>query len=203
VPWDPAVSPPHGIPAATGGVDTGQDPQFFHPATTRDAQGNVLDLFCGGETSLGDGRMMSTGGTLAYDDGGRKSFAGRPDTMAFDPVTQQRTVLGSMAHGRWYPSVIILGDGRVPAAAGLDETGLDRHNKTLESYCAASDRWQGLAIPPDPPEGFRIADDGHAGSWLTVRPTQTDTQHSNAGSPLLTTHGGGGPTLSTCRSEIS
>src|ERR1700730_4503927 len=60
---DPPISPPAGIPVATGGVDTGQDPQFFHPATTRDGQGNVLDLFCGGEAPLGDGRGLATGGS--------------------------------------------------------------------------------------------------------------------------------------------
>ena len=117
--WDLTISPPAGIPAATGGVDTGQDPQFFHPATTRDGQGHVVDLFCGGETPLADGRLLSTGGTLAYDGNGRQ-FAGRPDTTAFDPVTEQWTVLRPMAHGRWYPSIISLGDGRVLAAAGLD-----------------------------------------------------------------------------------
>jgi Domain of unknown function (DUF1929)/Concanavalin A-like lectin/glucanases superfamily len=139
--WDPTISPPADIPAATGGVDTGQDPQFFHPATTRDAQGNVLDMFCGGETPLPDGRVMSNGGTLAYD-----PFAGRPDVLAFDPKTEQWVALASMAHGRWYPTVITLGDGRVLAAAGLDETGHGT-NHTLESYFVASDRWRQLAMP--------------------------------------------------------
>jgi hypothetical protein len=143
--WDPTTVPPADVPAATGGVDTGQDPQFFHPATTRDAQGNVLDMFCGGETPLPDGRLMSNGGTLAYDGDG-KGFAGRPDVLVFDPVTQQWTALASMAHGRWYPTVITLGDGRVLAAAGLDETGSGQ-NRTLESYFVGSDRWQQLAIP--------------------------------------------------------
>jgi hypothetical protein len=55
----------------------------------------VLDLFCGGETLLSDGRVLSTGGTLAYDGGG-KGFAGRPDAMAFNPVTEQWTVLRPM-----------------------------------------------------------------------------------------------------------
>jgi hypothetical protein len=138
--WDPTISPP-----------AGQDPEFFHPATVHDAQGKVLDLFCGGETLLTDGRVLSTGGTLAYDGGGKR-FAGRPDTMAFSPVTEQWTVLRPMAHGRWYPSVIILGDGRVLAATGLDETGAGGHNHTLESYFAAPNRWQLLVMSPDLPE---------------------------------------------------
>ena len=149
--WDLTISPPAGIPAATGGVDTGQDPQFFHPATTRDGQGHVVDLFCGGETPLADGRLLSTGGTLAYDGNGRQ-FAGRPDTTAFDPVTEQWTVLRPMAHGRWYPSIISLGDGRVLAAAGLDETGTGGRNHTLESYFVACDHWQQLATAPELPD---------------------------------------------------
>jgi len=143
--WDPTTVPPADIPAATGGVDTGQDPQFFHPATTRDAQGNVLDMFCGGETPMADGRVMSNGGTLAYDGDGR-GFAGRPDVLAFDPTAEQWTALASMTHGRWYPAVITLGDGRVLAAAGLDETGHGVNN-ALDSYFIASDRWQQLAMP--------------------------------------------------------
>src|SRR3954451_10218042 len=67
--WDPTINPP-----------AGQDPQFFHPATVHDPQGHVLDLFCGGETLLPDGRVLAAGGTLAYDGAGR-NFAGRPDTL--------------------------------------------------------------------------------------------------------------------------
>jgi Domain of unknown function (DUF1929)/Concanavalin A-like lectin/glucanases superfamily len=134
--WDPTINPP-----------AGQDPEFFHPATVHDPHGHVFDLFCGGETLLADGRVLSAGGTLAYDGGGR-NFAGRPDTMALSPVTEQWTVLRPMAHGRWYPTLIVLGDGRVLVAAGLDETGHGR-NHTLETYYAAPNRWQTLAMPPD------------------------------------------------------
>ena len=54
--WDPTVSPPPG----------GQDTNFFHPDTKRDAQGKVLDFFCGGETPLQDGLVLATGGTAQY-----------------------------------------------------------------------------------------------------------------------------------------
>jgi hypothetical protein len=134
--WDPTASSP-----------PGQDTNFFHPATPRDAQNKVLDLFCGGETVLADGRIISTGGTLAYDGNGR-AFAGRPDTLIFSPVSQQWSVVRPMAHGRWYPSVITLGDGRVLAAAGLDENGAGKANATLESFFPAADFWQQLQMPP-------------------------------------------------------
>ncbi|MGH3869686.1 MAG: galactose oxidase-like domain-containing protein [Pseudonocardiaceae bacterium] len=134
--WDPTVSPP-----------PGQDTDFFHPATPRDARGTVLDLFCGGETLLADGRVLSTGGTQRYPDGS-KPFAGRADTLVFNPVTQQWAVVRAMAHGRWYPSVITLADGRVLAAAGLDESATGTRNTTVESFFPAADYWQPLAMPP-------------------------------------------------------
>ncbi|MGB9140398.1 MAG: galactose oxidase-like domain-containing protein [Pseudonocardiaceae bacterium] len=133
--WDPTVSSP-----------SGPDTNFFHPATPRDAQNKVLDLFCGGETVLADGRILSTGGTLAYDGNGR-AFAGRPDTLVFSPVSQQWAVVRPMAHGRWYPSVITLGDGRVLAAAGLDEHAVGVRNATLESFFPIADFWQPLLMP--------------------------------------------------------
>jgi hypothetical protein len=133
--WDPTVSPP-----------PGQDTDFFHPATPRDAQNKVLDLFCGGETPLADGRVLSTGGTLAYAGGG-KQFAGRADTLVFNPQSQQWAVVRPMGHGRWYPSVITLGDGRVLAAAGLDENAAGTRNATVESFFPAADFWQPLAMP--------------------------------------------------------
>lgn len=52
------------------------------------------------------------------------------------------------AHGRWYPSVITLGDGRVLAAAGLDEHAAGARNVTVESFFPAADFWQRLAMPP-------------------------------------------------------
>ncbi|MGH3772651.1 MAG: hypothetical protein ACRDRW_14870, partial [Pseudonocardiaceae bacterium] len=131
--WDPTVSSP-------------PEAGFSHPATPRDAQGKVLDLFCGGETLLADGRVLSAGGTQGYP-GGATQFAGRADTMVFSPVTQQWAVVRPMAHGRWYPSVIILGDGRVLAMAGLDESALGTRNTTAESFFPAADYWQQLAMP--------------------------------------------------------
>jgi hypothetical protein len=133
VAWDPTVSPP-----------PGQRTNFFHPDTERDANGTVLDFFCGGETPLPDGGVLTTGGTTRYA-GAAGGFLGRADTLVFDPATEQWTVTQSMAHGRWYPSVITLGDGRVLAAGGLDENGT--RNPSLETFFHHSDSWQPVAMP--------------------------------------------------------
>ena len=131
--WDPAISPP-----------PGHDTNFFHPATPHDGAGNVLDFFCGGETFVPGGGLLSAGGTLVFAHPGA-GFAGRPDTVVFDPATEQWVRRRPMQHGRWYPSLINLGDGRVLVTAGLSETG--RRNTSIETFFPGSDSWQVSKTP--------------------------------------------------------
>src|SRR6476660_7955661 len=87
--WDPTVTPP-----------PGKRTNFSHPDTRRDAAGKVLDFFCGGETVLADGQVLCIGGTAKYpNDPAGTTFAGRADTLLFDPATGQWTVTRPMAHG--------------------------------------------------------------------------------------------------------
>lgn len=130
--WNPA------IPAGPG------SPNFSHPATLIDAQGKPFDFFCGGDGFLPDGRMLSAGGTLAYN-----PFKGRADVAVFNPVTETWSFVAKMQHGRWYPTLTTLGDGRVLATTGLNEAG--NHNQALELYSAATNSWQQKGFAP----GFR------------------------------------------------
>lgn len=109
---------------------------FFHPQTLRAANGKPFDFFCGGDAFLPDGRLLSAGGTSHYN-----PFMGRADAAAFDPQTQQWSFVKPMAHGRWYPTLINLGDGRVLATTGLNEAGND-HNQALEIYSSTTDTWE-------------------------------------------------------------
>jgi hypothetical protein len=120
--WDPSSAAPAGA--------------FGHPATLVAANGRPFDFFCGGDTFLGDGRLLSAGGTGHYD-----PFLGRNDVSAFDPTAGSWSFVKAMAHGRWYPSLVTLGDGRVVAASGLTEHA-GQHNETLEVYSPAQDTWQ-------------------------------------------------------------
>jgi hypothetical protein len=112
---------------------------FIHPPTLKRADGSVVDYFCCGHTFLSDGRVLVAGGTLQYDvlqpPGRGKGFEGIRDTVIFDPdpLKENWTAAELMAHGRWYPTVVLLSDGSALVASGLDETGLaDHRNNTFE-----------------------------------------------------------------------
>ena len=89
------------------------------------------DMFCNGMVLLQDGRALIDSGTIQYD-----PFHGQPKVAVFDPATNLFTDIQSMAHGRWYPTVLTLGDGRVMAFSGLNETG--GTNTAVEFYTAGT-----------------------------------------------------------------
>jgi Domain of unknown function (DUF1929)/IPT/TIG domain len=104
------------------------DPQ----AGTINVQTTPWDMFCNGMVVLPDGRPFIVGGTLQYD-----PFFGQPKSAVFDPSTNTFTVLQNMAHGRWYPSVTTLGDGRVMTFSGSDDVS-GATNSTVEIYTVGS-----------------------------------------------------------------
>src|SRR5215472_10703040 len=103
------------------------DPQ----AGTISTQPVSWDMFCNGMVVLPDGRPMVNGGTLQYD-----PFHGALNNSVYDPATNSFSNLQNMAHGRWYPTVTVLGDGRVMTFSGLDENG--NTNSTVEIYTVGS-----------------------------------------------------------------
>jgi len=107
-------------------------------AAVWDLQANTIatrsvgwDMFCNAMVVLPDGRVFINGGTLQYD-----PFHGELRTSAFDPMLGVFTDLANMAHGRWYPTVTTLGDGRVMTFSGLNETG--GTNTSVEIYTVGS-----------------------------------------------------------------
>jgi hypothetical protein len=89
------------------------------------------DMFCNAMVTLPDGRVFINGGNLQYD-----PFHGQPRNAAYDPATDVFTDLQNMAHGRWYPTATLLGDGRVMTFSGLNETGAT--NTAVELYTLGS-----------------------------------------------------------------
>jgi FtsP/CotA-like multicopper oxidase with cupredoxin domain/sugar lactone lactonase YvrE len=71
------------------------------------------DVFCAGQTILPDGRVLVAGGTQRYD-----PFVGLSSALLFDPISEQWTFVHSMKNGRWYPTLMTLGDGRGFVASG-------------------------------------------------------------------------------------
>ena len=89
------------------------------------------DMFCNGMVLLPDGRALIDGGNLQYG-----PFYGEKQAAVFDPATNTFTNVQNMAHGRWYPTVLTLADGRVMTFSGLNETG--GTNASVEFYTVGS-----------------------------------------------------------------
>ncbi len=101
------------------------------------------DVFCNAMVLLPDGRAFINGGTIQYD-----PFFGQPKSSIFDPATNTFTDAQNMAHGRWYPTMTTLGDGRVMTFSGGDENG--NTNNTVEIYTVGSGWSQQITAPFTP-----------------------------------------------------
>ena len=165
LPYNSPINPIHAALLRTGRVllfaGSGNDPNNVDTAENDPAVWNVsngtftripsaldfdnefvLDLFCAGQSFLPDGRLMIGGGTQQYD-----PFYGLAAYVIFDPITGQLTK-GRMASGRWYPTLVTLGDGRVLAVSGLEETG--GLLETYPSIYSAANGWTYYAQPTSP-----------------------------------------------------
>ena len=90
------------------------DPSSGSPPSAAITVANDTMLFCAGHALMADGRLMVSGGHKADDEG-------LDVTNIFDPNTESWVPgLPKMAHGRWYPTVTTLPDGRIVTVAGKD-----------------------------------------------------------------------------------
>jgi fibronectin type 3 domain-containing protein len=137
------------------------------------------DMFCNGMVILPDGRPFIAGGTLQYT----PAFEGLARAATYDPATGNFVDLQSMAHGRWYPTATVLGDGRVMVFSGLTETGVT--NNAVEIYTLGSGWSQQFNAPFTPPlyprlhllpSGKVFYSGSTSPSWTFDPSTQTWTQ---------------------------
>lgn len=83
-------------------------------------------LYCSGQTLLPNGDVLAAGGNLVwpeqYPDDPYGDFAGLETVYVFDSFAERWVRQPDMATGRWYPSQVLLGDGRTAIVGGYDES---------------------------------------------------------------------------------
>ena len=109
-----------------------------------DGPSDDSDPFCAHHCLLADGRLLVMGGALY---GGADTY-GIKATWLFDPVLETWSRAGPMAFDRWYPTSVMLGDGRVLVMSGVRWTALpdDIFMMTeiieqVEVFDPATNRW--------------------------------------------------------------
>ena len=120
---------------ATGASKRVDPPLWRDPA---DGQLKPANIWCSGQSLLADGRVLVTGGNLAYS-GGSSDFKGLNKVYTFNPWNETWTEQPDMPHGRWYPSQALLPDGRALILSGIDENGGGAHNRDVEIFTPSSD----------------------------------------------------------------
>ena len=120
--WDPPVPTPvvavHAHQLSTGKVllwgDTGDAylwgaPKSFTPVS----QPKPFRIYCSGHGFFPDGRLLIAGGTDSRTGGLRQA-------TLFNPSTSSWSGFGSMARGRYYPTITTLPNGSLLAVSGQD-----------------------------------------------------------------------------------
>ncbi len=83
-------------------------------------------LFCSDQVLLSNGEVLVPGGTFYYSEPhvpgssyGLAELQGLTSTRIFNPANNTWSQTGDMNFGRWYPSLVTLGNGKVFAASGV------------------------------------------------------------------------------------
>lgn len=100
--------------------DTGSiNPNIGEGSSPDDAFRNDGALFCSHLVQLYDGRIMAAGGTDYYTELGLVELEGLRNARIFDYRNDTWSQTGNMAYGRWYPTMVTLGNGDVFIASGV------------------------------------------------------------------------------------
>ena len=123
--WDPKTG-------ETRQVDPPIDPLTGKPA----------NIWCAGTSFLADGRVLVTGGNFGDPAGSEPDEWGLKKVFTFDPESERWTEQPEMAQGRWYPSQLLMPDGRTVILSGKTAPG-ERdntdHNRDIELFTPSRD----------------------------------------------------------------
>lgn len=84
-------------------------------------------VYCSGQSLLPDGKVLMSGGNLYWP--GKDYWSGHRFAYTFDPFAYERGTgapwqrSADMLAGRWYPSQVLLADGRTAVLGGYREDG--------------------------------------------------------------------------------
>ena len=188
-----AVLLPNGQTLTWDGANEGGASFVWNPATnTFTSVPPPSNIFCAGQCRLADGRVLVAGGHL-------ETFIGLRDANMFNPVTRTWLSLPSMAYPRWYPTAVVLPDGRALVMAG-DTTCEGCTADVPEIYDPVSNTWSqfpaaAISFPEYPhlyvlPDGRILATGSFEAAiaasvlnlntltWTLVDPTVLDGQSS-------------------------
>lgn len=88
-----------------------------------------VDLFCAHHVTLEDGRLLAVGGTKRppFSKGSKSLFTYDPDAERWTPHSP------GLKKGRWYPTAVVLHDGRVAIFSGRPDSGIEETAEVLDS----------------------------------------------------------------------
>ena len=120
-----------------------------YPPRIPGGEDEPANIFCAGQSFLDDGTVLVMGGTVGRREGLKTIFT-------FDPIAETWRQQADMHHGRWYPTQVLLADGRTVVLDGLDERGEPHVNNQIESYTPNTDFVRLLSVrgqADHPPSG--------------------------------------------------
>jgi len=119
------------------GSQIGSAARVFNPETLGTIDVSLSfrrNIMCSGMSFLPDGRLLATGGD-PDDDGQADLGTGNPHTTVFDPETNGWSRHDEMDFDRWYPSNVLLPDGRTLIIGGQSAPGGgDNFIKVMEVF---------------------------------------------------------------------
>ena len=100
------------------------------------------NIWCAGQALLADGRVVVTGGNLTYPQFKDQSkgfyYRGLNQVYTFNPYNERWTRQPNMPHGRWYPTNLLMPDGRMVIMGGYSDEAVPKSvyntNKSVEIF---------------------------------------------------------------------